>query len=130
MSYPELDCGGSGDPCTWGETVALFWECVPSPEREASIAMADTHIAASPFQVKELVRIAFFLGGVDATEKRWEVWQANWGVHTVVVEVDEVEVEVLLVDQGWMYTLATGFEDGSIMRRPTHRCKQLTFAIP
>lgn len=111
----------------WGENCVQFWACVPSPEREAAIAMADTAIALALFQIKDLVRAAFFLGGVDATELRWEVWQANWSVQTETIEVDEVEVEVLLVNQDWMFTLAQAFVDGEIVRRPSTRCRQLNF---
>lgn len=89
--------------------------------------MADTYIAGAPFQIKELVETAFFLGGLDATEQRWEIWQANWRVQTEVIEVDEVEVEVLLVIEQWMFTLGDAFEDGVIVRRPTQRCRQLDF---
>jgi hypothetical protein len=111
----------------WGENVVDFWKCVPHPEREAAIAMADTAIALAPFTVKSLVEAAFYLGGAEANETRWLVWQANWSVTTETVEVDEVEVEVLLVDQEWMFTLAQAFEDGVIIRRPSERCRQLAF---
>lgn len=47
----------------WGHNITQYWGCVPSPEREAAIAMADTVIALAPFQIKELVKTAFFLGG-------------------------------------------------------------------
>lgn len=89
--------------------------------------MADTAIALAPFQVKELVEAAFYLGGAAANETRWEVWQANWSVTTETIEIDEVEVEVLLVDQDWMFTIAQAFEDGVVVRRPATRCRQLNF---
>jgi len=111
----------------WGENIVQFWACVPSPEREAAIAMADTAIALALFQVKELVKAAFFLGGVEASELRWEVWQSNWSVQTETIEVEDVEVDVLLVNQDWMFTLAQAFVDGDVPRRPSTRCRQLNF---
>jgi len=112
---------------TWGVLVVPFWGCVPSPEREAAIAMADTVIGGAPFQVKSLVEIAFFLGGADATTLRWETWQTMWGQITETIEVDEVEVEVFPCLQEWIFTLADAFEEGIIVRRPSQKCQQLDF---
>lgn len=124
----DLGCGGDGEsPCTWGETIILFWGCVCPPEREAAIAMADTYIAGSPFTVKSLVEAAFYLAGSGANEARWLAWQANWRVLTETIEVDEVEVEVLMVSEQWMFTLGDAFEDGELVRRPLEKCLQLDF---
>lgn len=117
-TYPSPD---------WTTLVVEFWGCVPSPEREAAIALADTAIALAPFQIKEIVRLAFFAGGLDATEERWELFQFMWQTPTVTVEVDEVEVEVLPLLAGWIFTLAQAFVDGEVVRRPSQRCLQLDF---
>lgn len=111
----------------WGTSVVRFWGCVPPPEREAAIAMADTWIAGAPFQIKELVRIAFFAAVFEATEQRWEQWQIQWGQITVEIEIDEVEVEVFPVLQEWISTLGNAFEDGVLVRRPAEKCLQLDF---
>jgi len=111
----------------WYQVIGLYWACVPPPEREAAILLAEARQASTIAVPQTYVKFAFDSEISDPTGKRWEAFVANWALVEFDIDADPTPIPGYWTLNFWISALAGGFTTGEIVKRPAQRCRQLNF---